>query len=386
MTNPDDPAAQEPPVIDHVPEPEPAAPSEPDPPPPERPRPPVVVRGGGSNILTIVLFGILAGGLYYIWANPSAPADTGAAATLRRQVQGLADQRASDQGAVQALSQQVQSLADRMDRLEKAPAAAPAQAAPADLGDLPKRVDDLAAKVDALASRPTETTPAPPADSGAAQRAVDDLGRRVGQSLEQQKASLDAQKASLQAQQAALDTEKAAIDQLGGRLDKLQQGVGRDSGTENRAERLTRVQAALVALDAGQKLGDLPGAPPAVARFAKQAPPTEAALRESFPVAAAHAREVSRPDVSHRSFFERALARLQQSVTVREGDDVLVGDPAAGILADAGVKVEVGDLAGAVASLGKLTGPAADAMKAWVDQASAVLAARAGLADLAAHS
>jgi prefoldin subunit 5 len=378
MTNPDEPAAQEPPVIDHDPAPEPAPPTEAETRPPERPRAPVVVRGGGSNILTIVLFGLLAGALYYIWANP-APADTGATAALQRQVQTLSDQRAADQGAVQALTQQAQALADRVDRLEKAPAAAPAQAAPADLGDLPKRVDDLAAKLEALANRPAETAPAPAPDSGAAQQAVEDLGRRVGQSLDAQKASLDAEKA-------AVDEQKAALDQLSGRLDKLQQGAGQEAGAENRAVRLTRVQAALVALDAGEKLGDLPGAPPAISRFAKQAPPTEAALRESFPMAAAHAREVSRPDVSHRSFWERTLTRLQQSVTVRQGDDVLVGDPAAGILAEAGEKVDVGDLPGAVATLGKLNGPAADAMKEWVDQASALLAARTALADLAAHS
>jgi hypothetical protein len=378
MTNPDEPAAQEPPVIEHEPAPEPAPPEAARTPPPGRPRAPVVVRGGGSNILTILLFGLLAGGLYYVWANPAAPADA-AAAALQRQVQTLSDQRAADQSAVQALTQQAQGLADRVDRLEKAPAAAPAQAAPVDLGDLPKRVDDLAAKLDALVSRPAEGTPVAAPDSGAAQQAVEDLGRRVGQSLDVQKASLDAEKA-------AVDAQKAALDQLAGRLDKLQQGAGQEAGAENRAVRLTRVQAALVALDAGEKLGDLPGAPPAIARFAKQAPPTEAALRESFPAAAAHAREVSRPDVSHRSFWERTLTRLQQSVTVRQGDDVLVGDPAAGILAEAGEKVDVGDLAGAVASLGKLNGPAADAMKEWVDQASALLAARAALADLAAHS
>jgi hypothetical protein len=63
-----------------------------------------------------------------------------------------------------------------------------------------------------------------------------------------------------------------------------------------------------------------------------------------------------------------------------------VGDPAAGILAEADAKLQAGDLAGTVASIGKLRGPAADAMKNWADQASALLAARAALADLAAHS
>jgi len=140
-----------------------------------------------------------------------------------------------------------------------------------------------------------------------------------------------------------------------------------------------------VALEAGQKLGDLPGAPPALARFATVAPPTEAGLRESFPAIAAHAREVSRPDVAQKSFWARALTRLQQSVTIRQGDDVLVGDPAAGILAEAEEKVRLGDLTGAAAVLRRLTGPAADAVHDWADQAQALADARAALAHLAAH-
>jgi len=384
MTNPDEQAAPEPqatdhdlpPVIDHdsaPPAPDPVVSAESASPPPDRPRPPVVVRGGGSNILTLVLFGALGGALYFVWANPQVPANDAAMTALRRQVQAQADQHAADQSAAQTLGRQVQTLADRIDRLEKAAASASAPA-PADLGDLPRRVDELSAKVAALADRPAEasTANAPPADSSATHQAVEELGRRVAQSADSQKESLNDQ--------------KAALDQLGARLDKLEHGAGQSAGATDRVVRLTRVQAALVALQAGQKLGDIPDAPPAVARFSKVAPPTDAVLREAFPALAAHAREVSRPDVSHRSFFERALTRLQQSVTVRQGDDVLVGDPAAGILADTQAKIQAGDLAGAVANLRKLSGPAADAMKDWVEQAGALLAARAALADLAAHS
>jgi hypothetical protein len=115
------------------------------------------------------------------------------------------------------------------------------------------------------------------------------------------------------------------------------------------------------------------------------APPTEAALRESFPALAAHARAVSQPPTANKSFLQRALARLQESVTVRQGNDVLVGDPAAGVLADAEVKVQNGDLAGAVHTLQALQGPAAAAMAGWVDQAQSLLAARAALASLAAR-
>ena len=201
-----------------------------------------------------------------------------------------------------------------------------------------------------------------------------------------QTAALAAQKAALaQSQGVILAQQKSAISQIDGRLSKLEQGAGTVEDAASRATRLERVQAAVVALQAGQKLGAIPGAPPALARFADKAPPTEAALRESFPALAAHARVVSQPDVAHRSFLRRALARLQQSVTVRQGDDVLVGDPAAGVLSDAEMRLQNGDLAGAVQRLGALHGPAAVAMAGWVDQASALIAARAALANLAAR-
>jgi hypothetical protein len=145
------------------------------------------------------------------------------------------------------------------------------------------------------------------------------------------------------------------------------------------------VQSAEVALQAGEKLGAIPNAPPALARFADTPPPTEAALREAFPAVAAHAREVSRPDLSQKTFLERTLSRLQQSVTVRQGDDVLVGDPAAGVLADAESKLQNDDLQGTVRTLGHLGGPAAQAVQGWVEQANALLAARDALAAMAAR-
>ena len=72
-------------------------------------------------------------------------------------------------------------------------------------------------------------------------------------------------------------------------------------------------------------------------------------------------------------------------MTVRQGDEVLVGDPAAGVLADAEMKVQNGDLAGAVARLHALHGPAAAVMAPWMSKAESLAAARAALAALAAR-
>ena len=72
-------------------------------------------------------------------------------------------------------------------------------------------------------------------------------------------------------------------------------------------------------------------------------------------------------------------------MTVRQGDRVLVGDSAAGVLARARNALDAGDLAGAVAAVSTLSGPPAAAMAGWRADAQAVLDARAGLAAMAAH-
>jgi septal ring factor EnvC (AmiA/AmiB activator) len=443
-----------PPVIDHEPAsvrsgvPRGAEPG----PPPGSDRPPAPRAksgGGGSVLLTLVLFLGRAGGLYYVWDNPKAEDGDGGVGALQRQVQ--AEEQASGQATaqLQGLTQQVQALADRVDKLEKtggAQAGAAAAPAAADLGDLPKRVDELTAKVAALENQPAPQAAAalpPPAEAAAApapqdsagdQQALAALSQKLDQVQASDKAALDQVQASDQAarsqleaqqkaladqaaaekqaldqaaaqkqalddaqaalaqtksalahDQAALDQDQTTLAQLGDRLAKVEKGAGNVEDAATRATRLERIQAAVVALDAGQKLGEMPNAPPALAKFATQAPPTEAGLRDSFPALAAHAREVSQPDTAHKSFLQRAFARLQESVTVRQGNDVLVGDPAAGVLSDAEVKVQNGDLPGAVQRLQALHGPAAEAMQGWVDQAQSLIAARAALASLAAR-
>jgi len=80
----------------------------------------------------------------------------------------------------------------------------------------------------------------------------------------------------------------------------------------------------------------------------------------------------------------RLWVQAQGLVTVRQGDRVLIGDPAAGVLAHARADLEAGDLAAAVADVAKLEGAAAQAMSAWLEQARSLLQARAALAAWAA--
>lgn len=184
--------------------------------------------------------------------------------------------------------------------------------------------------------------------------------------------------AALAHEVAELKTEVAALQAKAAALARQAKTPG--------SERMARVAAAAIALAAGEPLGVIAGAPPALARFATVPPPTEASLRLAFPQAASAALAASGGGRGKRGFWRSLWAKIAGLVTIRRGERVIFGNPAAGALADARLRLEAGDLAGAVATLGKLTPPALAAMAGWLGQAKALLAARAALAAMAAAS
>ncbi len=243
------------------------------------------------------------------------------------------------------LAARVQAMETRLDRLEARPAPASGAAAP-DLAPLTARVAALE-----QAAR-TQATPSPAPSVSPGQ--VDSLAQRVN---------------SDDARLAALEKSASAF-----------------APTVERTTRLVRIQAAFVALSVGQPLGDIPDAPAALTRYATAAPPTEAALRLAFPAAAKAALAAAPSSAPSEPWFDRMWDRMRDLVTIRQGDRVLVGDSDAAVLARAQTALDAGDLAGAVAASGSLTGPRAQAMAAWLGQANGLLAARAALAVLAAHT
>ena len=352
-------------------------------------------------VLYLVGFVILAASLIYLWKHPGLPRD--AALEVRR---------------MDTVRSQVNAVQARVDQLEQRPAAAAPNLAP------------LEARLAALEQRPApdlriletrlgglETRPAPLTDLGPIERRLIQLETKPPVDL----APLDARIAALDAKppvdlaplqsriagleakppvdltplQAKLDAAaKQAADQavtLTRRLDaldaQLKQTATALAATNEKAQRAGKLQAAAGALEAGQKLGDIPGAPPALARFAQTAPPTEAGLRLSFDKAADAAHQASQPAITDgQPLLSRMWTKAQQSVTVRQGDRVLVGDPIAGVLASARQSLDAGDLAGAVKTLDGLAGPAKAAMTTWLEQAHALLDARAAIGDLAART
>lgn len=265
---------------------------------------------------------------------------------------------------VTALQQQATGLDQKVTALEQRPQLPGDVATRVDLAALAARIDALAGREDQLATRQ--------------QGLETNFGNRID--------AADGRIGALQHDAADLSGLAGQVQATDKRVDVVEKQAGQVSGLADKAGRIGRIQAAQAALDAGQALGDIPGAPPPLARFAQAKPPTEAGLRLSFPAAARAAEEASRPPTEGRPFLDRMWTRAQDLVTVREGDRVVVGDPAAGVVARARRALGAGDLAGAVAALDGLSGPAAQAMAEWTAQAKSLLDARAALATLAARA
>ena len=307
-------------------------------PAPEPPEGPPSARHSMLPWLCVAGFIVLAGAIVWVWQNPALPPPPPQSG---------------------ALDQQLAALEARVANLEQRPPTAAPNLAP------------LEARVAALEQRQPAAA-APPPDLGPLTARIDALEYQHAAGL----APMEARISKLEA------ADHKAVTDL---AQKLAAEDARFAALEKSSSLAVRIGAVRQALDAGNKLGDVPGAPPALARYATVDPPTEASLRLAFPAASQAALAASRPSVDGKPLLSRIWARAQDLVTIRRGDQVLVGDPAAGLLATAGTALDAGDLAGAVRSVGALTGPAAAAMAGWLAQARALLEARAALASWAAQ-
>lgn len=185
--------------------------------------------------------------------------------------------------------------------------------------------------------------------------------------------------------QTAIDANKKQLDTLAGRVATQESNASTLSTVTNRLDQVTRLQEAALAFAAGRPIGELPGAPDVLSRFAHAAPPTEAQLRLQFPQAEQAALAAKQPEEKNAPLLNRAWERAQGLVTIRQGDDVVVGNTSSTALSQAKAALDVGDIAGAVNALDTLKGPPGQAMANWLADAKAFLGARAALADMADH-
>ena len=320
--------------------------------------------------------------------------------------------------ALEKLQGRVNALEQRPEPAAPTPAPAPAAAPAFDPGPLQTRLEALEARtaMPLMASNAVDLRPyiariaaleqrvskpaADPEKLTALSARVDDLAagdtglRTRVEAVDQAVAKLSGESEKLVALSArveALGARDPTVD-LRARVDGLEKqltGVAANAGkvteVSDRIARVARLRAATLALNAGQKLGPIPDAPPALMRFANAPPPTETALRLAFPAAEQAALAVSQPDTGDKPFLDRVMARLQdyRLITVRQGNTVLLGNPTAETLTRAHGLLDAGDLAGAVREVSTLTGDSARAMGQWLDNAKALLLARDALATLA---
>jgi hypothetical protein len=281
-----------------------------------------------------------------------------------------------------ALEATAQGAERRMAALEDA-ARRPA-ADPAVLAALLGRVDRLAEAAAARDARDAEQDRA--RDTWT--RAIEARVAAADRSTADRVAALEAATGQrLAAAEAALAARAEALERgLSARLATLEGRERRVAEAEARLSRLVALTAARAALEEGRPLGaalaGLPEVPAALARYADVPPPTDAALRLAFREAARAARAAAEPDRG-AGVLDAVSQRLGGLVTIRRGDEVLLGNPADAALDLARRALEAGDLPGAVAQLARLPEASRAAMGAWLADAEGLLAARAALAQLA---
>jgi hypothetical protein len=303
-------------------------------PPPDQPPEPVPVtpKAPRRNLAPWFYgsgFVILAVAIFYVWQNPGVP-----------------DQNPDEASARQAVQQQVGDIGARLARLEQRPSS--------DLGKITARVDSLDGKI---------------ADQTQLGSRLDALSGRIE--------SLSAR------DQTGLDANKQQLDALTSRIAALESNAGSIASVTKRLNRIAKLQETSFALASGRPLGEVPDAPEALARYAHAAPPTEAQIRLRFPRAEQAALAADPPNETDAPLMGRVWQRAQGLITIRRGDDVVVGNSSATTLSRAQVALEAGDLATAVDAVESLKGQPAQAMAAWLADAKALLDARSALADMA---
>ncbi len=339
----------------------------PDPPPATSVTAPTPARHNVVPWFYALGFLILAAAIVYLWRYPGTLGETtGEASALHELDQRLADMQARLGHLEQQPPPDLSKIKARVDALEQRPSP--------DVGKITARIDALEqrpqpdlgkiiARVDALDGRVTDT-------AQLASR-LDTLSGRIESLSGQDQTNIDATNQRI----SALTTRLTAMEANAANLETI----------TKRLSRLARLQEAFFALASGRPIGDLPDAPEVLARYSHAAPPTEADLRLRFPQAEQAALAANQPDERNQPFVGRVWEKAQGLITIRRGDEVMVGNPSEVILNRARTALDAGDIVGAITSVASLNGQPRQAMAKWLEDAKALVDARAALAQLAAQ-
>jgi hypothetical protein len=267
-----------------------------------------------------------------------------------------------------------------------------------DLQALQQRLADFDARITVLEQRPAPVAPVPPVSSvsSVSQADLDKLAARIDAAeakipdQNQINSRIDAVSGKIEALSGRIQTGMEAVkqqtDRITARVAALEKASGSLDSVSDHLSRLARIQEANLALAAGRPVGDLPDAPPALARFAHAAPPTETQLRQLFLQSERAAIAAKQPDNATIPLVDRIWERAQNLVTVHRGDDVVVGNPSSVTLGHARAALDAGDLKGAISTVELLKGQPRDAMSNWLEEAKSLVDARAALAGMAGQS
>ena len=313
-------------------------------PPPDETVGPIVMtpqpsRRGPLPWLCGLGFLLLAAAIFYLWQYPAINGDAANESSAMR----VAERSLAD---VDARLTKLADIDARLTKLEQTPTP--------DIGKVTARIDALDGRV---------------ADQTQLASRMDTLSGRIESLAGRDQTGQDSNRRQMD----ALTTRVASVEALAGSLD----------AASKRLNRVARLQEASFALSSGRPIGDLPNAPEALKRFAHSPPPTEAQLRLRFPAAERAALATKQPDASDAPFLNRVWDRAQGLITIRQGDEVVVGNPSAIILNRTQIALDMGDLAGAVVAVEALKGPPGQAMASWIEEAKALLDARSALAGMA---
>lgn len=184
-------------------------------------------------------------------------------------------------------------------------------------------------------------------------------------------------------EQNQLEQTRQVLDSLSARIGVMEGARDSAASIASKVDKVARLQDATLALNAGRPLGDIPGAPPALVKYAQDPPPTEAQLRLAFPAAERAALAAEQPDLTAAPLWQRVWEKTQALVTIRRGKEVVVGDQSSVALGNAKAALDAGDLGKAVTAVESLAEAPKKAMAGWLSDAQSLLAARAALATMA---
>ena len=335
--------------------------------------------GLGTVIVIALAAAVAVGGAGYVAIGQMGDASGQAVAGLGSRIDALEQK---DDAAGRSLTEATEKLDARLSAAEQTLA----QQSSESIAAANARLDKLSAETEALKQSLAETQAA----TQASQQKLDELGKALPPAgIADQVAKVEAM---LRLLNGALDQLTPKVDAMQARLAALEAKKEDPDAAARAALGLALANLARASegpssfkaeLDAVAAF--LPNEPElaGLAPVAAQGAVTRAQLKEEFPGVAQAVFDAERRATSD-GFWARFVANVRSLVTVRRTGE-LTGDSTEAVIARMEQRLKLDDLAGAADDAVKLKGPAAEAMKPWLDRAQARIATDRLVRDLSAH-